>query len=173
MLAAPVIFYQFWMFIAPGLYSNERKLMLPIVFLSTFFFVGGALFGYFVVFPFGFNFFLGFSNDTIHPMLSMKEYLNFSSKMLLAFGLAFELPLVEVFLSRLGILSVNFLNKNRKYAIVLIFIASAMLTPQDVTSQVMMAIPLMALYELGILGSKIYGKKKPKETNGEASTYTS
>ena len=163
MLASPVIFYQFWMFIAPGLYAQERKLLLPAVILSTFFFVGGALFGYFIVFPLGFKFFLSFATDAIRPMPSMKEYLGFSSKLLLAFGLAFELPLVLTFLARLGIVSVNFLKKNRKYAILLIFIASAILTPPDVVSQVMMAIPLMMLYELSILGAKIFGKKKTEE----------
>ena len=162
MLASPVIFYQFWMFIAPGLYSQERKLLLPVVFLSSFFFVGGALFGYFIVFPLGFKFFLSFATDAIRPMPSMKEYLGFSSKLLLAFGLAFELPLVLTFLARLGIVSVDFLKKNRKYAILLFFIASAILTPPDVVSQVMMAIPLMLLYELSILGAKIFGKKKNK-----------
>jgi sec-independent protein translocase protein TatC len=160
MLAAPVVFYQFWMFIAPGLYSNERKLLLPIVCLSSFFFVGGALFGYFVVFPTGFKFFLSFTTDDIRAMLSMSSYLSFAAKLLLAFGLAFELPLVLTFLARLGIVSVPFLKKNRKYALVLFFIGSAILTPPDVISQIMMAFPLMLLYELSIVGAKFFGKKK-------------
>lgn len=163
MLAAPVIFYQFWMFVAPGLYAQERKLLLPVVCLSSFFFIGGALFGYFVVFPLGFKFFLGFTTETIRPMLSMKEYLSFSAKLLLAFGIAFELPLVLTFLARLGIVSVDFLKKNRKYAILLFFVVGAILTPPDVISQVMMAIPLMLLYELSIWGAKIFGKKASKE----------
>jgi sec-independent protein translocase protein TatC len=167
MIAAPVLFYQFWMFIAPGLYTNERRLLLPIVCLSSFFFVGGALFGYFVVFPLGFKFFLGFSTDTIRPMLSMKEYLSFSAKLLLAFGLAFELPLVLTALARLGIVTVPFLKKNRKYALVLFFIGSAILTPPDVISQVMMAFPLMVLYELSIIGAKVFGKKKQVEEEEE------
>ncbi len=167
MLAAPVIFYQFWMFIAPGLYSQERKLLLPVVCLSSFFFVGGALFGYFVVFPLGFKFFLGFTTETIRPMLSMREYLGFSAKLLLAFGIAFELPLVLTFLARLGIVSTSFLKKNRKYAILIFFIGSAILTPPDVISQVMMSIPLMGLYELSIFGAKIFGKKKSGEAEAE------
>ena len=117
MVASPVIIYQFWMFVAPGLYDREKRLMIPIVFLSSIFFIGGALFGYFIVFPFGFQFFLGFATETIRPMPSMKEYLSFSAKLLLAFGLVFELPLVLTFLARLGIVSVEFLKKNRKYAI--------------------------------------------------------
>jgi sec-independent protein translocase protein TatC len=159
MLASPIIIYEFWMFIAPGLYDREKRLLLPILFLSVLFFVGGSLFAYFIVFPYGFQFFLSFATDTIRPMPSMKEYLGFSSKLLLAFGLIFELPLVITFLARLGIVSVDFLNKNRKYAILVIFIVAAILTPPDVVTQFMMAVPLMALYEISILGARIFGKK--------------
>jgi sec-independent protein translocase protein TatC len=161
MVAAPVILYEFWMFIAPGLYQKERRMMLPIVVLSSFFFVGGALFGYFVVFPFGFKFFMGFASDVIKPLPSMKEYLNFASKLLLAFGLIFELPLIVTFLARLGIVSAEFLKKNRKYAILMAFIFGAILTPPDVITQCLMAIPLLLLYEISILGARIFGKKKP------------
>ncbi len=161
MLAAPIIIYQFWMFVAPGLYDREKRLMLPIVFLSSVFFIGGALFGYFIVFPWGFKFFLGFATETIRPMPSMKEYLGFSAKLLLAFGLVFELPLVLTFLARLGIVSVDFLKKNRKYALLLFFVGAALLTPPDVVTQIMMALPLMVLYEISILGARMFGKKKP------------
>ena len=161
MLAAPVLIYEFWMFIAPGLYQKERRLMLPIVFLSTLFFVGGALFGYFIVFPFGFKFFLGFATETIKPLPSMREYLGFASKLLLAFGLVFELPLLLTFMARLGIVSVDFLKKNRKYALLLFFAGAAILTPPDVVTQIMMALPLMILYEISIIGARIFGKKKP------------
>ncbi len=161
MLASPVIIYQFWMFVAPGLYEKERKLIFPIVFLSTFFFVGGALFGYFVVFPYGFRFFLGFATETIQALPSMKEYLSFSSKLLLAFGLVFELPLVITFLARLGIVSVPFLKKNRKYALLIFFVGAAIITPPDVVTQIMMAFPLMLLYEISIIGARIFQKRKP------------
>jgi sec-independent protein translocase protein TatC len=160
MIASPVIIYQFWVFVAPGLYDREKRLLLPIVFLSTLFFVGGALFGYFIVFPYGFQFFLGFATETIRPMPSMKEYLSFSAKLLLAFGLVFELPLVLTFLARLGIISVDFLKKNRKYALLLFFIGAAILTPPDVVTQIMMALPLMVLYEISIIGARIFGRKK-------------
>jgi len=163
MLAAPVIIYQFWMFVAPGLYEKERGLLIPIVFLSSFFFIGGALFGYFIVFPFGFKFFLGFATETIQPLPSMREYLSFSSKLLLAFGLSFELPLVLTFLAKLGLISVDFLKKNRKYALLLFFVGAAILTPPDVVTQIMLALPLMALYELSILGARLFGKKPPQE----------
>ena len=167
-LAAPVILYQFWMFVAPGLYKNERHLLFPIVFLSSFFFIGGALFGYFIVFPFGFKFFLGFATETIKPLPAMREYLSFSSKLLLAFGLVFELPLVITFLSRMGLVTVDFLKKNRKYAILLFFVAAAILTPPDVVTQVMMALPLMLLYEISILGARIFARRKPAKEQPDA-----
>jgi sec-independent protein translocase protein TatC len=158
-LAAPIIFYQFWMFVAPGLYNKEKRLMVPIVFLSTLFFVGGSFFGYFIVFPYGFKFFLGFASETIQPLPSMREYLSFASKLLLAFGVVFELPLIITFLAKLGMVSVSFLKKNRKYALLLFFVGAAILTPPDVVTQVMMALPLMVLYEISIVGAKIFGKK--------------
>ncbi len=158
-LATPVLLYQFWVFIAPGLYEKEKRLLLPIVFLCSFFFLGGALFGYFFVFPLGFKFFLGFATETIRPMPSMKEYLGFAAKLLIAFGLVFELPLVITFMARMGLVSVEFLKKNRKYAILLFFAGAAILTPPDVVTQVLMALPLMLLYEVSIVGARIFGRK--------------
>ncbi len=164
MLAVPVITYEFWMFVAPGLYKNERKFMMPVVIISSFFFIGGALFGYFIVFPFGFEFLLGFATDTIRPFPSVKEYLGFSAKLLLAFGFVFELPLVITFLARIGLVTVDFLKANRKYAVLIFFVGSAILTPPDVVTQVMMSVPLMILYEISIVGARIFGKKKPADT---------
>ena len=161
-LSAPVILYEFWVFVAPGLYHKERRLLLPVVFFSSLFFIAGALFGYFVVFPFGFKFFLGFATETIKPLISMREYLSFAAKLLIAFGLAFELPIVVTFLSRLGIVTVDFLKKNRKYALLLSFVCSAILTPPDVITQIMMALPLMILYEMGIYSAMFFGRKKAK-----------
>jgi len=166
LLASPVLLYQFWMFIAPGLYDREKKMLVPILFLSTLFFAGGALFGYFIVFPWGFKFFLSFATETIRPMPSMKEYLSFAAKLLLAFGIVFELPLVITFLARLGIVSVEFLKKYRKYAILIIFIAAAILTPPDVITQIMMALPLILLYEISIVGARFFGKKSDAPEKG-------
>ncbi len=166
-VASPIILYQFWMFVAPGLYRNERRLMMPIILLSSFFFIGGALFGYFIVFPWGFKFFLGFATETIRPLPSMKEYFGFSAKLLLAFGLVFELPLVLTFMAKLGLVSVDFLKKNRKYALLLFFAGAAILTPPDVITQVMMALPLMVLYEISIIGARIFGKKKAEPTEAK------
>ncbi len=168
LLATPVILHQFWMFVVPGLYDKERRLVFPIVSLSSVFFVGGALFGYFVVFPLGFKFFMGFATDRIQALPSMREYLSFSSKLLLAFGLAFELPIVLTFLARFGIVSADLLKKNRKYALLLFFVGAAILTPPDVVTQILMAFPLMGLYELSILGAMIFGKKAPEEQQAGA-----
>lgn len=160
-VATPVLFYEFWMFVSPGLYRSEKKYFIPIVFLSLMFFLLGSSFGYFIVFPYGFEFFLSFSNDVIQAMPSMKEYLTFASKMLLAFGFVFELPLVLTFMARMGIVTVPFLTKNRKYALLLFFVGSAIITPPDVVTQVMMALPLMILYEISIIGARIFGRNKP------------
>ncbi|MDJ0984658.1 MAG: twin-arginine translocase subunit TatC [Desulfobacterales bacterium] len=168
MLASPIILYQFWMFVAPGLYQKERRLMGPIVLLSSFFFIAGALFGYYIVFPWGFKFFLGFATESIRPLPSMKEYLAFSAKLLLAFGLVFELPMVLTFMARLGIVSVDFLKRNRKYALLLFFAGAAILTPPDIVTQVMMALPLMVMYELSIFGARIFGKKKQETETDDA-----
>lgn len=160
LLSAPFIFYQAWMFIAPGLYRNEKKYLVPFLVASTLLFVGGALFGYFIVFPFGFRFFLGFSNDYIQALPSVKQYFSLSIKLLLGFGIIFELPVVAYFLSRMGIISADLLRKQRKYAILLIFVVAAILTPPDIITQLMMAGPLLILYELSVLIVKAAGKKK-------------
>jgi sec-independent protein translocase protein TatC len=127
--------------------------------------VGGALFGYFVVFPFGFRFFLSFASDTVQALPSVKQYFSFSLKLLIAFGLVFELPVVVFFLSRMGLVTAGFLRKKRKYAILLIFILAAILTPPDVITQAMMAGPLLVLYEVSIVIAKVSerAKKEKKE----------
>ena len=163
LLAIPIIMYQLWMFIAPGLYDKEKRFALPIVFLSSVFFVGGALFGYFVVFPFGFKFFMGFSSDYVRPLPSMKEYLGFSAKLLFAFGIVFELPLFITFLAKLGIVDVPFLKAKRKYAILLFFVFASILTPPDVITQILMAGPLILLYEVSIIGARVFGRKAAKK----------
>ena len=160
MAAAPLIFYQLWMFIAPGLYRKEKKMAIPFVISSTILFVGGALFGYFVVFPFGFKFFIGFSNEYVKALPSVKQYFSFSMKLLFAFGVVFELPVIIFFLSKMGIVTPQLLKKKRKYAILLTFVLAAILTPPDVITQCMMAGPLIVLYEIGIIVSRIAQKKK-------------
>jgi sec-independent protein translocase protein TatC len=161
-VASPYIFYQIWQFTAPALYEHERKFLIPIALISSLFFSAGAVFGYMVVFPFAFEFFMGFGTDIIKPLPSLREYLSFTLKLLIAFGVAFELPLFIFFLARLGVVTAKTLRKFRKYAILLSFMASALLTPPDVVSQTLMAGPLVILYELGILAAVLFGKRKPE-----------
>ena len=160
-LTSPFVLYQIWAFVAPGLYRHEKRYVVPFVLAGSFFFALGIFFGYFVALPVGFKFLLGFATDFIKPMPSMKEYLSFSIKFLLAFGLVFEFPVVLVLLARIGVVDARTLAKQRKYAILLIFVFAAVMTPPDLISQVLMALPLMGLYELSILLSKIFGKKSP------------
>jgi len=166
-LSLPMIFYQLWAFIAPGLYAKEKKIVIPFVIFSTLFFVTGASFGYFVVFPFGFTFLLSFATDVIRPFPSLKEYLSFATKLLLAFGLVFELPLISFFLAKVGIITHRTLSRNRRYFIVGAFLASAALTPPDVATQLLMAGPILILFEISVLVAKIFGKKPLTDESGE------
>lgn len=159
LLSTPLVFYQIWAFIAPGLYKREKKHIVPVTVFSVFFFLGGALFGYFMVFPFAFEFFMSFNTEEITALPAMREYLAFSTKLLIAFGLSFELPIVIIFLNKMGLVTVETLSKNRKYVLVGVFITAAIITPPDVVTQVLMAFPLMVLYELGIIGARIFKKK--------------
>jgi sec-independent protein translocase protein TatC len=160
LLAAPYVFYQIYLLVAPGFYQKEKKGVILFVLCSTVLFVGGSLFGYFVVFPYGFKFFLAFSNEYLRALPSVSQYFSLSVKLLLAFGFVFELPVAAFFLSRMGVVTADFLKQKRRYAILLIFILAAVLTPPDVISQFLMALPLMALYELSILIAMLAGKKK-------------
>ena len=164
-LASPFVLYQIWAFVAPGLYRNEKRYVIPYVFLGPFFFALGIFFGYFVALPVGFKFLLGYATDFIKPMPSVKEYLSFSIKFLLAFGLVFEFPVVLLLLARIGVVDARTLARQRKYAILLIFIFAAVVTPPDLISQVIMALPLMGLYELSILLAKVFGKKTQAVTS--------
>lgn len=160
-IAVPVIMFQLWRFIAPGLYENEKRYLIPIVFFSSIFFLGGALFGYFFVFPVGFQFFTSFANEYITPMVSTQEFLKFSMRLLLAFGFVFELPIFAFFLGKLGLISAQFLRRQRRVAIVVIFIVAAMLTPgPDVFSQLLMAGPLLILYEASVWIVHFFGRKE-------------
>jgi sec-independent protein translocase protein TatC len=166
-LSLPVLFYQLWAFIAPGLHAQERKTVVPFVIFSTLFFVTGASFGYFVVFPFGFKFLLGFATDAIRPFPSLKEYLSFATKLLLAFGFVFELPLITFFLARIGLLTHHTLTKNRRYFIVVAFIGSAVLTPPDVVTQLFMAGPLIILFEISVIVARVFGKQPLTDASGD------
>jgi len=168
-LTSPYTLYQIWKFISPGLYAKEKKYVIPFVISSTLLFVGGVLFGYFIALPPAFKFFVSFSTDALKPMVSFREYLGLTLKFLLAFGLSFEMPVFMFFLTKLGIVNAAMLSRQRRYAILIIFIAAAVLTPSpDVLSQILMAIPLMILYEVSIVVSKFAGRKKAQEPDGES-----
>lgn len=160
--SSPVIFWQLYKFIAPGLYSKERRMIWPFVITSSALFMGGAVFCYKMVFPYAFEFFMSFATTEITPMLSLKEYLSFSTTLLIAFGVIFEMPLVLVFLGRLGVVNSQGLRKKRKYAILLMFVMGALFTPPDVVTQCMMAGPLIILYEVSIWLVRATEKKKAR-----------
>ena len=162
-LVSPYLFYQLWAFVAPGLYEEEKKGAIPMAFVSAFFFLSGATFCFLVVFPYAFEFFMGFTTEHIIPMPSLSEYLGFALKMLLAFGLIFEMPLFAFFLARMGLVTADMMRKFRKYAILAIFIVAAILTPPDVFSQLLMATPMLILYELSIYVAVIFGRKPEPE----------
>lgn len=158
-LTSPLTFYQIWSFIAPGLYKEEKGVVIPLAVLSAFFFLAGAAFCYLLVFPIAFQFFMGFATDMIVPMISVEEYLGFAIKLLIAFGVVFEMPLFAYFLARMGLLTPEFMRRQRKYAVLAIFIVAAILTPPDVFSQVLMALPMLFLYEVSIYVT-IWARKK-------------
>ncbi len=162
-LSSPFILYQIWAFVSPGLYEREKKYIFPYLFVSSAFFVGGALFCYFVFFPVVFRFFLSFASETIRPLPAIKDYLAFTIKLLLAFGLLFQWPALILFLSRMGVVSSPFLARNRKYAILVIFVVAAVLTPPDLVSQLILAGPLLVMYEGSIWMAKLFQKKEEKK----------
>lgn len=159
---SPYTFYQIWAFIAPGLYKEEQRAVLPLAFFSAFFFLAGAAFCYITVFPIAFKFFMGFATDMVRPMISVEEYLSFALKLIIAFGLVFEMPLFSYFLARLRIITPEGMRRYRKYAILVIFIIAAILTPPDVFSQVLMAIPMLFLYEVSIYITKAASRTREK-----------
>jgi sec-independent protein translocase protein TatC len=160
LLSLPNILYQIWAFVAPGLLPNERKYVRSIVFFSSFCFLAGVVFAYFVMLPAALSFFATFGTATIENNIAVNEYMNFIISVMLAAGVVFELPMVSWFLSRLGILTPKFMRKYRRHAIVVIFILAAVLTPgTDPVSQVLLAVPLMVLYEISIFVSAWASRK--------------
>lgn len=167
-LMSPAIFYQIWAFVAPGLYEEEKRYILPIAFFSAVFFIAGGVFCYYIVFPFAFSFFISYSTPEIVITPKVSDYLSFTLKLLFAFGIIFEMPIFTLFLARLGILTAAMMKKGRRYAIVGIFILAAILTPPDVVSQLLMACPMLLLYEISIWVAAIFGRKqKPEEKTDE------
>jgi sec-independent protein translocase protein TatC len=159
-ISAPGILWQVWAFIAPGLHEHERKYAMPFVIIGSVMFLAGGAFSLFVVTPYAIAFLLSYARETLQPMITLENHIDFLLKFTLAFGGVFELPLVLTILSRLGVVTPKMLSRNRKYAILGAFVAAAVLTPTpDAFNQAMMAGPLIILYEVGIICARIFGKK--------------
>jgi len=160
-LVIPIVLYQVWRFISPGLHENEKKYVVPFIFVGSGLFALGAMFCFFIVLPFAMNFLLTYKTGSLIPMISVGNYIDFCLKFILAFSIIFELPLIIVFLARMGIISPNTLARNRKWAVLLAFVAAAILTPTpDAFNQTLMAVPIILLFEGGILASRIFVRKK-------------
>lgn len=163
-LMVPVILYQAWAFIAPGLYSHEKRLVLPLIVSSSLLFYLGVLFAYFVVFPVIFAFFAGAAPEGVAVMTDINAYLSFTLKLFFAFGIAFEVPVATVLLVKMGVFSPDELSAKRPYVIVIAFIVGMLLTPPDIFSQTMLAIPVWLLFEAGLYCSKVMLRKQKKNT---------
>jgi sec-independent protein translocase protein TatC len=161
-LALPVIFQQLWGFISPGLHSKEKKYVVPFVLTATGLFLVGGAFCFFIVLPFAMGFLLTYKvGDFMMPLLSVGQYVDFCLKFILAFGAVFELPIIILFATRMGLITTQTLAKNRRYAVLIAFIVAAILTPTpDIFNQTLMAVPMIILYEVGILAARIFVRRK-------------
>ena len=166
-LSLPVIFYQFWQFLAPGLLQNERKMLPLIVFATVFCFLVGGAFAYFIIIPYALQFFLNLAPVNIENNIALDFYIGFLLRLIIVFGVVFELPMLSLILSKFGILTPSFMRKYRKYAIVGAFILGAILTPPDPTTQMFLAIPIVLLYELSIFISYIFASKREAALQSE------
>lgn len=171
-LAMPVALYHFWAFVAPGLYRKERKLVLPLMVTSTFLFYLGMAFAYYVVFPIMFAFFQAVAPEGVTIATDISRYLDFVLKIFFAFGLAFEVPIATILLVWAGFTTPESLRKKRPYVIVGAFVVGMLLTPPDAISQTLLAVPMWALFELGILFSRLYVRKRDEESESAADDAT-
>ncbi|MCB4759895.1 MAG: twin-arginine translocase subunit TatC [Sulfurovum sp.] len=151
LLAMPFILYQLWLFVAPGLYSHEKKMVFPFVAGGSVMFLSGVLFAYYIVTPFGFQFLITFGSFLYTPLINIEDYVGFFTKIMMGFGIAFELPVFAYFLALLGLVTDRTLKDFFKYAVVIIFVLAALLTPPDILTQLLMAAPLVILYGISIL----------------------
>lgn len=164
-VAVPFILYQVWGFMAPGLYQHERKLVFPLLLSSTILFYAGMAFAYFVVFPLVFGFLTGIAPEGVSVMPDITYYLDFAIKMFFAFGLAFEVPIATILLVWTGVVSAESLATKRPYVIVAAFVFGMLLTPPDVISQTLLAVPMWLLFELGLVFSRFYTKSRDEENS--------
>lgn len=168
-LAIPYILYQVWAFVAPGLYKHEKRLIFPLMTSSVLLFYAGMAFAYFVVFPLLFSFITGIGLTGVNTMTDITKYLDFVLQMFFAFGLAFEIPIATVLLIHAGVISPDGLTKKRPYIVVGCFVVGMLLTPPDVFSQILLAIPMWMLFEVGVFFGRIVDKnKKAREAEEEA-----
>jgi sec-independent protein translocase protein TatC len=167
LIALPYVLYQMWAFVAPGLYRHEQRLAAPVIVSSVFFFALGMSFAYFAVFPIAFGFFAGYAPAGVHMMTDIDKYLSFVLTMFIAFGITFEVPVVVIVLVRLGVVSLETLRSIRGYVVVGAFVVGAIFTPPDILSQVMLAVPLWLLYELGLLAARFITVSKRDADAGE------
>jgi len=165
--ALPIILAQIWMFIAPGLYANEKKMIIPFIVGGTTMFIVGVLFAYYIVTPFGFDFLITFGSFKFTPLINIEDYVGFFTKIMFGFGIAFELPIFAYFLALLGLIHDRNMTEFFKYAIVIIFVVAALLTPPDVLTQLLMAGPLIILYGFSILIVKMVNPAPPLEEDEE------
>ncbi len=159
-VAVPVILYNVWMFVGPGLLKSEVKVVIPIVFSSTVFFLIGAAFCFFYVIPLAVRFLLGFSTGNMQPMIMIGDYVSFAGMMVLAFGIVFELPVASFILARMGVIDHKIMARGRRYAVVGILILGSLLTPPDLISQLLLAGPLYLLYEISIIVVWLTGRRE-------------
>jgi sec-independent protein translocase protein TatC len=169
-LGSPVLLYEIWMFVAPGLYEKEKNYVYPFIIFGSLLFVAGALFCYFIVMPVLFRFFVGYASEFVVPMPSLKEYMSLALKLLITFGFIFLMPLVAYYLSKAGIINHRLLSSKRRYAILGIFVLSAIITPPEMTSQLLIVAPLIGLYEVSIIIARIFGKKRASEEKAADNT---
>lgn len=167
-LASPVVLWQVWSFVAPGLYAHEKKYAAPFVIIGSLLFIGGGVFSLKVVTPYAVTFLLSYARPGLQPMISIGSYIDFLLKFTLAFGIVFELPLAITLAARMGVVTPRMLARNRKYAVLGAFVAAAILTPTpDAFNQALMAGPLILLYEVGIICARIFGRPPgPAAGNG-------
>lgn len=168
-LAIPWVLYQVWRFIAPGLFANERKLVLPLIVSSTLLFYAGMSFAYFVVFPLMFEFFIGVTPQGVAVMTDISKYLDFVLKLFFAFGLAFEIPIATILMVWAGVTTPEKLVAKRPFIIVGVFVLGMLLTPPDVISQTLLAVPMWALFELGVIFSRIMINRRKDEEESDSS----
>jgi len=165
--ALPIILAQLWLFVAPGLYANEKKMIIPFIAGGTTMFLVGVLFAYYIVTPFGFDFLITFGSFKFTPLINIEDYVGFFTKIMFGFGLAFELPIFAYFLALLGLIHDRNMTEFFKYAVVIIFVVAALLTPPDVLTQLLMAGPLIILYGFSILIVKMVNPAPPLEEDDE------